>query len=451
MPHGRMVTGALIAVATGVGAEVVPTRPGAAPFDFQGTALVSVSDADMLASAYVDGVLGPRQGRDALSVIDLAGGHPRDFGAAEVEVTNSVAGPAVAVDVSPDGRHAFVVETFRPRPDDGRRDHTFADLHHGNVITVVDLGDLSSPRVVQRLEIGERPESVSVNADGSMVAVAFHPDGDGGERPLAIIPFRSGRLGAPIYPALPGADGQRRVVQAEWHPSRDVLALVDAATGSVRFVTVAESGAVEVSVWGNEVVVGKFPFMARFTPDGGHLIVTNLYWGADVEGFYNEAPRGDLGSIRLGAETGEDGSVRHALVSRAMVGPSPEGFAISPDGQWVVTADMHRSWLPWDDERATFYSSLTLVHLDQSSGQLTAVGTFPYEGLLPEALAFDSSSRYLAVVNYDSFDDRVDGGSVDFWRLAHDPMDPNPVAPVLVRTRYSVPVTHGPHSMVLVP
>ena len=41
----------------------------AAPMDFQGRYLVSISDADMVASAYVNGFLGPREGHDALSVI----------------------------------------------------------------------------------------------------------------------------------------------------------------------------------------------------------------------------------------------------------------------------------------------------------------------------------------------------------------------------------------------
>lgn len=52
-------------------------RDLSAPLDFQGRMLVSVSDADMVASAYVNGQLGPREGQDALSVIALAG-DPRD-------------------------------------------------------------------------------------------------------------------------------------------------------------------------------------------------------------------------------------------------------------------------------------------------------------------------------------------------------------------------------------
>ncbi|MBW4617582.1 MAG: hypothetical protein KME21_31120 [Desmonostoc vinosum HA7617-LM4] len=39
---------------------------GSAPLDFKGRYLVSISDADMLASAYVDGRLGAREGQDTM-------------------------------------------------------------------------------------------------------------------------------------------------------------------------------------------------------------------------------------------------------------------------------------------------------------------------------------------------------------------------------------------------
>ncbi|NER00781.1 MAG: hypothetical protein F6K30_29480, partial [Cyanothece sp. SIO2G6] len=98
--------------------------------DFQGRYLVSISDADMLASAYVNGLLGPREGRDTLSVIPL-GGHVRDLQAYEVEASNSVAGPPVAVVVTPDGRYAFVIETWGQRPEGAEAEQVFGDLSHG--------------------------------------------------------------------------------------------------------------------------------------------------------------------------------------------------------------------------------------------------------------------------------------------------------------------------------
>ena len=438
---GALASGLLLA-AGGAAAE-----QRAAPLDFQGRMLLSVSDADMLASAYVDRRLGPREGSDSLSVVPL-GGHARELRAFEIEASNSVAGPPVALAATPDGRHAFVVETWAPRPEGPAEQQTFADLRHGDRIAVVDLSTPSRPRVVQNLTLAERPDSVSVNAAGTLLAVTFHPAGAGRERPLALIPFDDGELGTPVYVEVPGLPEGNRLIHAEWHPADDTLALVDSTDARVSFSQVSEvDGTYRLEAWGNGIQIGKAPYMARFAPDGRHLIVNNLYWGPDVEGTWNEAPRGDVASIRLEAGQTADGGPRHALVSRAMTGVSPEGVAISPDGRFVVTTNLERSYLPYDDDRITWFSSLTLMTLDPESGQLTRIGDFPYDGILPEAAAFDASSRYLAVATYDHFDDRIAGGSIDFWRIAADPLDPKPL---LVKTNHSVPVTRGAHSMVLV-
>jgi DNA-binding beta-propeller fold protein YncE len=427
---------------------IAQTLDRAAPMNFQGRYLVSISDADMLASAYVNGQLGPREGQDALSVIPL-GGHVRDLRAYETEASNSVAGPPVAVAVTPDGRYAIVVETFRPRPDGEWQNQQFSDLRHGNRIAVFDLSDPTRPTKVQEMEIAERPDSVSISRDGSLVAVTVNPQGAGTETPLAIIPFSNGQLGQPIYPNVPHIPQGQRIIHAEWHPQEDVLALVVEDVADVGFVRVVrQDNTFELQPWGNVVQVEKAPYMARFTPDGRHVIVNGLYWGLDVEGRWSEAPRGSVVSIRLEAGTQADGSPRHALVSRAMTGVSPEGLAISPNGRYVVTTNLERSYLPYDDDRITWFSSLTLMTLDPQTGQLNRVADYPFDGILPEAAAFDASSQYLAVVNYDFFDDRTPGGSIDFWRITSDPLNPQPM---LVQTRYSVPVTRGAHSMVLVP
>ncbi|MEP0935877.1 hypothetical protein [Leptolyngbya sp. FACHB-8] len=160
---------------------IAQTLNRAAPMNFQGRYLVSISDADMLASAYVNGQLGPREGQDALSVIPL-GGHVRDLRAYETEASNSVAGPPVAVAVTPDGRYAIVVETFRPRPDGDWQNQRFTDLQQGDRISVFDLSDPTRPTRVQEVAIAERPTSVSINQDGSLVAVTGASSGWGKQK-----------------------------------------------------------------------------------------------------------------------------------------------------------------------------------------------------------------------------------------------------------------------------
>ncbi len=411
--------------------------------DFKGRYIVSVSDADMVASAYVNGRLGPIEGKDALSVIPLQG-DPRDWKAIEINASNSVAGPPAAVDITKDGRFAFVVETWTPRP--GNTSDTFKSLKFGNKLTVIDLSDPARPRIVDTVTTAARPDAVRVKPDGSLIAVTFHPAGAGNKSPLALYRFKDGKLSDASFPVIEGWSlTGGRMIDLDWHPTEPVVAIIDGALNTVRFAKVSDD--LKVTQVGNTVDIERTPFRVFFTPDGRHIVINALYWGSDIAGRWIEAPRGSVLTVRMNAATSNDGKVRHAFVSRVMTGVSPEGLAVSPDGRWVATTNLERSYLPYDDKRITWFSSITLARLDPESGQLSRIGDFNYDGILPEAAAFDNSSSYLAVANYDHFDDRKQGGSIDFWRIQADPLEADNVQ--LVKTEHSVKVMRGAHSMVI--
>ncbi len=149
---------------------------------------------------------------------------------------------------------------------------------------------------------------------------------------------------------------------------------------------------------------------------------------------------GEAAEIRHQRPT-EDGP-RHFLVGRAGTSISPEGIAISPDGEWAVTTNLEVSYAPADDARHTPYSSLTLIDIDPQTGRLETVGTYAYDGILPEAAVWDASSSVVAVVTFDQLDPGAPGGSIDFWRLVAGP------EPSLVKLRASIQTPHGPHSIV---
>ncbi|RSL43747.1 hypothetical protein CEP54_014951 [Fusarium duplospermum] len=125
----------------------------------------------------------------------------------------------------------------------------------------------------------------------------------------------------------------------------------------------------------------------------------------------------------------------------------PEGLAISPDGQWAVTANLERSTPALDSPDQGFFSSLSLLRLDLKTGSLSTVGTYAFDEILPEGVVFDSSSRFVAVTTFDQYDGKSPGGSVDFWRISGDHADVNRVE--FVETSYSIPVTRGVHSIAL--
>jgi 6-phosphogluconolactonase (cycloisomerase 2 family) len=139
-----------------------------------------------------------------------------------------------------------------------------------------------------------------------------------------------------------------------------------------------------------------------------------------------------------------DTPVRHEIVSTAAVGGSAEEFAISPNGEFVVSLNMEASYLLLDDPRMTRDSSLTLLSLNPETGRLTPHVTTPFEGILPEGITFDASGNYLAVAVFDYHDSAHDGGSVDFWQLQQGEL------PTLEKLNRSIPVMRGAHIVKLV-
>ncbi|MEM8811222.1 MAG: hypothetical protein AAGF59_01295 [Pseudomonadota bacterium] len=432
----RLFSAAIVSagVATQAVADDHSAKPADALIGIEGQAIVSIHDGDMLASAYINGQLGPRESEDILSVLSLT-----NFGFASVPVSNSVAGAPTAVAVTPDGNYAVVSESFGPRPDDGER---FSDLPIGTLLTLIDISDHANPTVVDTVETGRRLDGLSLSPDGSMIAVALHQtDGRG----MAFVELNGAEFGAVSHASLPAIADTQRISHVEWHPSQDFLAIHAVDQSVIHFARInREGGAVALEAWGNPVRTSKYPFMGRFTPDGSHYLTGNLYWGPDVPGIWAEAVDGDVMSIRFVSEASGDTPPRHQIVGRAMTGVSPEGIAISPDGEWAVSTNLEVSYAPADDTRYTPYSSLTLIDIDTETGNLTTVGTYYYDGILPEAATFDASGRYVAVVNYDQHVGGSTGGSIDFWRLVAGD------SPKLVKTRTSIQVPHGPHSMALV-
>lgn len=400
----------------------------------EGRAIVSIHDGDMLSSAYVDGQLGPRESEDLLTVLSLD-----DLSFASVPVSNSVAGAPTAVAVTPDGRFAVVSESFGPRPENGE---TFRDLPIGTLVTLVDIGNTANPTIVDTAEIGSRLDGLSLSPDGTLVAVALHQtDGRG----IAFVELADEAFGVVSYASLPAIAETQRISHVEWHPTRNFVAIHTVDQAMIHFARVIRDDAgATLEPWGNPVLTSKYPFMGRFSPDGSHYLTANLFWGPDVPGIWTEAVDGDVMSIRFDAQGAGENGPRHVIVGRALTGASPEGIAISPNGEWAVTTNLEVSYAPADDPRHTPYASLTLINIDGESGDLTTVGTYYFDGILPEAATFDASGRYVSVVNYDQHVGGPEGGSIDFWRLVEGD------APKLVRTRTSVAVPHGPHSMMLV-
>jgi hypothetical protein len=431
------------------GATPDPRLDRSAPTAFRGRALLVLSDGDMLASSFVDGKLrvegrGPAEASDALTVLGL----PLDVGvprasrmiASEVPVTNSVIGPPFVIAAAGDGRRAYVLQTRGPAPDGVTQvGSVFTDLSTEAIVTTVDLTDTTRPAIIQHTSVGRFAHTLSLSPDGKLLAI--NSDEPGRTIVLREI-LLDGSVGGEVASLGIEVDGAplRRVGRVEWHPSGRFLANGLPFQDEIRFFEVTRTdGKLDIRSWGAPVKVGTFPDEGAFTPDGRYYLTTDLHWGTEVPGLFLEPPPGSVTAVAFDAEHG-----RHRVTGRAPTDISPEGIAISPDGRFIVTGNLTRSFMPWDDPRLLVAGSLDLLELDTASGELRALQRIPIHGILPEGITFDASGNYVAATVFDHFDPRRRRGTVEIFHLATGNR------PRLVRTNVQIEVPPGPHSILLV-
>lgn len=413
----------------------------AQPEAFDAPMIVALTDADMVPSAYADGRLGPAAGRDGLTVLRFDGRSLRPSSTAAIPVSASVAGPPAPMAITPDGRFAIVLETRGPRPASGE-DVGIAGLSHARTITVVDLAGAAGPKVVQVVEGPRQAAAVSISRDGTLVAIGVSAEGDGKATPLWLYRWRDGRLGDGQPVAIPDWTPGDELTSVAFSPDGTRLALVDQTRDTLAIYDVTDAGGrLGLTRWGNTVSTERYPFIARWSPDGRFILVNAYYAGGSMPKPPYLSPPGTVSAIRVDAQRDDKGRPLHIVTAHQAVGRGPEGLTISPDGTLVVSVNMEASYFPQGDPRRTRYSTLTLLRLDPSSGALERLDEPAFDGLLPESAVFDRYGSHIAVANFGRVDDPRGAGSVDIWRVVSDPQDARRVR--LVQTRTSVPLGRG--------
>lgn len=417
-----------------------PARPG----DVTGRYIVTISDADMSAPALASGRLGERDPgmQDTLTVLALPIREPSTPWA-QINVSNSVIGPPNALAVSRDGNTAFVVESRGPAPAGAVM---VDELPAGRMLFAVDMTDPLAPRIVGSVEVGTNPTAVDVHPDGNLAAVATSQP----QEQIVMVPIEGSSLGQPLAWPLLGVDDSSAVPSCvSWSPDGRLLAMTLPDHDLVVFLEFTRDqndNAMGLRPFGAPVRVGKYPYSGRFSPDGRYYITTDLQWGRDVEEFRVGAPEGRLTVIRVAGPLPADAdpaTAAHEVVSSATVGVSPEGLAISPDGRYVVTANLRRSYLDDADPRLTPGGSLSLLTLSDRSGELNNVAEYDLDGM-PEGIAFDAAGNFLVVTQFRTFDAAATDGELAFYRLNVGGR------PSLEATDFRLGVGKGPHGVLIV-
>jgi DNA-binding beta-propeller fold protein YncE len=400
--------------------------------DFKAKKLVVLSDADMLASGYYDGKAGNKTKKlvDQLTIID-AKNMLNKTNHKKVKASNSVRAWPNNIAISKDGKYAIVAELW------GEAKLGESNIHHVPVGRNLSIINLEKGKEVAKLELADAVTAVAFHPNKEILAVTTQEKG----REIILLSFKNEKLKhlKNIDLEHPYNKYTAPITHIEWHPSGKFLALSNSFyMETVSFLKFNEETN-ELTKWGNTLKTGKMPGMSYWSPDGKFLLVTNLYWGLELDAYFVANQKGMITVIKFDEKGEGKKGAFHKIVSSGATGGGPENFAISPDGEWVVSLNMELSVLPKNHKLFNPYYTLSLFKFDRKTGVLTKKDEFLSEGIMPEGITFDKSGKYLAVAVFDSNNPNIEGGSVDFFRLIKEEN------PKIIKLSHYIPVMRGAH------
>ncbi len=324
------------------------------------------------------------QGVQSVSIIDIGPDGPTLR--ATVEVPNSIFGPPTNLAVSADNRLALVAEAVRIDPDASPPKFMPSDKLH-----VIDL-EADPPRVIDTLAVGRQPSGMAISPDGRLAIVANRA-----ETSVSVLSITGKQV------RFEGkVETGDQVTHVAFTPDGNRAMINKASTDQVSFLAI--DGA-EVTLAGPDLAVGDYPYNADITPDGRLAIVANTG--------NNGRSDGNIDSITVI-------DLQHSpprVVDHLAAGDAPEGITISPDSRLAVTGNLCGSDAPPD---AWFLRSPGCIQVFEiGDAGVRHVAELPAGGV-PEALAFSPDGRWLLVANLLDADVSVfkvqDGQIVDTGR-----------------------------------
>jgi DNA-binding beta-propeller fold protein YncE len=303
-------------------------------------------------------------GDDAVLVMDVADpAHPRIR--ASLKLTNSLLGPPTNLQITPNGRLGLVAnsvnsvqdgEAWKPAPDDK--------------LNVIDL-DASPPKLIDTVTVGKQPSGIAISRKGD----------------LALTANRAGKSVSVL-----SIEGTSVRAVGEVPMGNDVAAVAIAPDGRRAFAVMNLANKVGVlTIDGTKVTYDKSldmsagfnPYNVDITPDGRWVFVS---------------ANGATGSNVDGLTVIEAGGPHPHVAGLTTVGRGPEGFALSPNGQWAAVPLLLGSGDKQSDWGYTRNGEVVLASVG-AGGELLVVSRLPTGGL-PEGVAFSPDGQYVYVANF---------------------------------------------------
>jgi len=315
-------------------------------------------------------------GKDQVLIVDIGTDPLAPKIIATLPLMNTIFGPPVNLQITPDGKLALVANsmdyvadgaTWKPVPD--------------NKLYVIDL-TANPPKLIDTVIVGKQPSGLSINRAGDLALIANRADNSvsvlkiSGQSVKLVDTVPMGEMVAHVAIA---PDGKRGI--AAKYPGHKV-ALLDIEGDKVTYNK-------------QDMPVGQWPYNLDITPDGKLALTADTGGGSD----------GNVDTISVIDLEAKPPRV----IDKVVVGDGPEGFAISPTGKLAVAVMIRGSNV---DKKAFFYNRTgSVVALKIDGKKVTRTNEVEVRGL-PEGVVFSDDGKYLYVGNFSDSDIsilRVDG------------------------------------------
>lgn len=401
-----------------------------APIQFNARALVAISDADLSASALIDGNRYTTPGsRDQLTYISFPLNRSgQNMGS--VNLSNSMSLTDKALAVASSGRLGFVLEGRGSIGDSLGTIKAASDFPATNTMFILDMSNPQKPAVKYKFPTG---------ASATLAALALAPTGNtivvasgeaGKELKLIEIdpagkPTRLLTVGSPV----PGA----AITDVTFHPGGQFVAYTTAAgeVGLMKYAIDDKTKKPYLIAHGKPVKVGTMLGGGKFTAKGDYYVVADSKKAPEAAG----AGAGEVFVLQFSTE---DTPADAKIVSQIATGESPEAVAISPDGSTVAVVSSGQSYQPFTNAAAG-KSEVALYSLKE--GKLTAGGKVAVDGIMPQAVEFDKTGDNLAVGVAEYLDYGLRNGGIEFYKVTKGDQ------PSLTKQPGRISVTRGVHAI----
>ena len=255
-----------------------------------------------------------------------------------------------------------------------------------NDLFVIDLKS-NPPALIATVKVGKQPSGMAINRAGNLALVTNRADNS-----VAVLSIRGKEvrvvdtvaMGEQVSAVAFTPDGKRALVAKNVNNKASVLQI----------------DGEKVSYGKYDMLVGLFPYNLGIAPNGKIALTANNGASGSADGNVDT-----VSVIDLDANPPR-------VIDQVVVGDGPEGLAISPTGEIAVAILLRGS----NASKSTFFYNRngSVVVLKIDGKKVTKVGEVEVGGL-PEGAVFSPDGKYLYVGNY--MDDdisilRVDGITV---------------------------------------